>query len=318
MGIFDWFFGLKNKKRSDNYYTNGQIKKEEKEITRSSKTHTYMVTEYYENGDIKSHRIYNNGRCTIGYLDPSGKTNEVVESEKTELDERTKKILTALEATHKKQKDKTLDDKIKDGSILWEMELGRMGRKKSKKEDKVEEKNKDIDQNKKQEKNDQCICIKSRNNLKKVNLQIYHSFKENFMSEVVVDISKRKEVVFTSNSHDECNDWINQDLVFKGNKKLNGKHKYIFETGFEYYEGEWKDGRKNGYGVWKDTEYGDIHEGQWKDGKQNGIGTYKDSNGKIITGDWKDGKIEIEDITYSEENGKVLIEGGEILINKKK
>jgi antitoxin component YwqK of YwqJK toxin-antitoxin module len=159
--------------------------------------------------------------------------------------------------------------------------------------------------------NDQCICIKSRKSVIKINLEIYSSMKDDFKDWVVVDISNRKDVVFTSDSNDECKDWINEDLVLIENKKLSGKHKYIFENDVEYYEGEWKDGKRKGSGVWKDTEYGDSHEGQWKDGKQNGIGTYKDSNGKIITGDWKDGKIEIEDITYSEE-------GGEILINKKK
>jgi antitoxin component YwqK of YwqJK toxin-antitoxin module len=152
------------------------------------------------------------------------------------------------------------------------------------------------------------VSFKERSSLKYNQLKIYHHLKKDFKKEIVVDISNRKDVVFTSDSYDECKDWINEDLVIIENKKLNGKHKYMFENGVEHYDGEWKNGKKNGYGVLKDTKYGDSHEGQWIDGKQNGIGTYRDSSGKIITGDWKDGKIDLKDITYSKENGKVLID----------
>ena len=152
------------------------------------------------------------------------------------------------------------------------------------------------------------VSFKERSSLKYNQLEIYHHLKKDFKKEIVVDISNRKDVVFTSDSYDECKDWINEDLVIIENKKLNGKHKYMFENGVEHYDGEWKNGKKNGYGVLKDTKYGDSHEGQWIDSKQNGIGTYRDSSGKIITGDWKDGKIDLKDITYSKENGKVLID----------
>ena len=176
---------------------------------------------------------------------------------------------------------------------------------KSKKEDTIKEKITDLEVS--ENKNNQCICFKDRKSLKFSHLQIYGSFKKEDKDWVVVDITKRKEVVFTSDSHDECKDWKDDELILKGGDKLNGHHKYVHENG-EVYEGEWKDGKKNGGGVLISSEHGDRYEGEWKDGKQNGIGTYKDSSGKIISGNWKNGDIEKEDMTYYEEKGKVLID----------
>ena len=287
MGIFDWFFGLKNKKRSDNYYTNGQIKKEEKEITRSSKTHTYMVTEYYENGDIKSHRIYNNGRCTIGYLDPSGKTDEVVESEKTELDERTKKILTEYNETHKKQKDKTLDDKIKDGSILWEMELGRMGRKKSEKEDTVEVKTKDIDQEEKQD-NKESKSRVSVNDTEDIGI-VTHYNGIPFTGIMFWEYEN-------GNTEGECEminglkNGVSKTYYENGQLKrfenykednLNGIVKFYDKNGQLEIEGRSNGGDKK-YGLWKFYSQGNlITEGTFKKNKKDGVWKKYDENGQI-------------------------------------
>ena len=176
---------------------------------------------------------------------------------------------------------------------------------KPKKEDTIKEKITDLEVS--ENKGNQCICFKDRRSLKFSHLQIYGSFKKEYKDWVVVDITKRKEVVFTSDSHDECKDWKDDKLILKGGDKLNGQHKYVHENG-DVYEGEWKDGKKNGVGVLISSEHGDRYEGEWKDGKQNGIGTYKDSSGKIISGNWKNGDIKKEDMTYYKEKGKVLIE----------
>lgn len=43
------------------------------------------------------------------------------------------------------------------------------------------------------------------------------------------------------------------------NGKVNGKGVYNWVNG-DNYDGEWKDGQKHGYGVWKNTE-GDRYIG---------------------------------------------------------
>ena len=53
----------------------------------------------------------------------------------------------------------------------------------------------------------------------------------------------------------------------KSNMLPNPYHRHLF------YEGEWKDGKKHGYGLYKYYD-GTIYEGEWKDGKKHGEGTY--------------------------------------------
>ena len=58
------------------------------------------------------------------------------------------------------------------------------------------------------------------------------------------------------------------------------------------YVGEWKNGRKDGQGTitWSD---GEKYEGQWKDGEKNGQGTFIHGKGKLegqkYEGEYKDG-----------------------------
>ena len=59
------------------------------------------------------------------------------------------------------------------------------------------------------------------------------------------------------------------------------------EYGSDYfYEGNFKNGEKDGYGkqVWNDNE---IYEGEWKCAKYDGYGIYYYSNGKKYIGEWR-------------------------------
>ncbi len=49
-------------------------------------------------------------------------------------------------------------------------------------------------------------------------------------------------------------------------------HTFGEESG-DRYEGEWKDGKRDGRGTYYSAN-GDRYEGQWKDNKQHGRGTY--------------------------------------------
>jgi len=56
------------------------------------------------------------------------------------------------------------------------------------------------------------------------------------------------------------------------------------------YSGDFKDGKQNGSGAffWPN---GARYEGEWKDNKQNGQGTYYYTNGAFKTGRWVDGNL---------------------------
>merc|ERR1711991_945252 len=56
------------------------------------------------------------------------------------------------------------------------------------------------------------------------------------------------------------------------------------------YEGNYKDGLKNGYGKMVFPS-GDVYEGMWVDNKMHGEGTYTyKSSGDIYSGAWEDSK----------------------------
>ena len=54
------------------------------------------------------------------------------------------------------------------------------------------------------------------------------------------------------------------------------------------YKGNWKDGKKNGYGEVKWDGGGD-YKGNWKDGEENGYGVKTWSDGSIYNGNWEEG-----------------------------
>jgi len=71
----------------------------------------------------------------------------------------------------------------------------------------------------------------------------------------------------------------------------NGKRKVRFE-------GEYKDGRENGYGIYEYAD-GSRYEGEWKDGNHHGHGIYEFANGSRYEGGWKDGKFHGYGIRYN-------------------
>lgn len=62
------------------------------------------------------------------------------------------------------------------------------------------------------------------------------------------------------------------------------------EIGQEYYEGEWKNDKMEGIGVYHYSN-GDIYEGEWKDNLHNGLGGYTFTDGSKYDGDWKDHRM---------------------------
>jgi hypothetical protein len=71
--------------------------------------------------------------------------------------------------------------------------------------------------------------------------------------------------------------------------KLDGEGTAILPSG-NRYDGMYKDGEKNGHGVfvWSDGRY----DGAWKDNKPDGFGTLTKSDGTGHAGEWKQGCLE--------------------------
>lgn len=81
--------------------------------------------------------------------------------------------------------------------------------------------------------------------------------------------------------------------------KRNGWGKYTWANG-DYYEGEWKDGKKNGNGAvycYAKKHYGEeylkySYDGEWKDDKMHGHGIYSEGDkgytyfAKVFEGEW--------------------------------
>ena len=72
---------------------------------------------------------------------------------------------------------------------------------------------------------------------------------------------------------------------------FNGTGKRVYENG--YYEGEFKDGKKHGQGVYTYPS-GDKYVGEWKNGEMHGEGTYTHANGYKEKMIFKDG-VDVSD-----------------------
>ncbi|XP_058963268.1 radial spoke head 1 homolog [Pocillopora verrucosa] len=73
------------------------------------------------------------------------------------------------------------------------------------------------------------------------------------------------------------------------NGKRNGNGKYTFLKSKARYEGEYSNGQKCGQGKFWYPD-GSIYEGTWAEGLRNGYGKYTYANGDVYEGMWKDGR----------------------------
>jgi len=70
--------------------------------------------------------------------------------------------------------------------------------------------------------------------------------------------------------------------------KRNGRGIYIYPDGSRY-TGEWRNGQKHGWGIYKWTN-GNQYEGEWANGDRHGSGTLVFADGGIYRGTWVNGK----------------------------
>lgn len=90
-----------------------------------------------------------------------------------------------------------------------------------------------------------------------------------------------------------------------GEEKDGKAHGYGRSIGIDIYEGDFVNGKIEGYGnyIWQQPEYkGDVYEGNFKEGHMHGQGTIYFANGEIYSGEWKN--------SVMEGNGKFLFSNG--------
>jgi len=86
-------------------------------------------------------------------------------------------------------------------------------------------------------------------------------------------------------------EWKEGDRDGKGTLTLNDG---------SFYEGEWKDNFMQGQGT-KTWPNGQKYEGEWKEGEKDGQGTHTWSSGNVYEGEWKGG--EMWNGTFSDKDG---------------
>ena len=81
---------------------------------------------------------------------------------------------------------------------------------------------------------------------------------------------------------------VKREYIIFGDYIIEGVGILTYSDG-DKYEGEWKDGQKNGQGTYTWSN-GNKYVGEFKNGIQHGQGTLTFPNGKKFKGKWKDGK----------------------------
>jgi len=121
------------------------------------------------------------------------------------------------------------------------------------------------------------------------------NYKYTLNEEEQIEFLKSKHadyVVFDNLGYSSTNRYLYPAMVkypgkFKELLHLKDPDTHLFKfTPDNGYTGEWKDGQKNGKGVYV-YQNGHKYDGEWKDNKRNGFGKYSWLNGKYFEGEWK-------------------------------
>ena len=116
----------------------------------------------------------------------------------------------------------------------------------------------------------------------------YVNFPRNFRYDWAKKNGKPTGIAQVYTSNNKC--------VYQGpikNRKPHGKEgKWFYNNGVLRYDGNWKDGKRNGKGKSFGVDGGLCYDGNWKDGKKDGKGKYYNDGDLLYDGNWKDGKMD--------------------------
>mmetsp|Transcript_18934 Transcript_18934/g.34300 ORF Transcript_18934/g.34300 Transcript_18934/m.34300 type:complete len:476 (-) Transcript_18934:2-1429(-) len=96
-------------------------------------------------------------------------------------------------------------------------------------------------------------------------------------------------------------DWVRGPVGTAAPPKriLNSEDNHFFYS----YDGEWKNGRMDGWGTYKFAD-GHTYKGKWKDGRMHGEGVAEYSSGHVYTGSWAHGKYHGRGLFEYDQAGK--------------
>ena len=134
----------------------------------------------------------------------------------------------------------------------------------------------------------------SNNNIKPKNISFNYVTKKypngNYKGYILNDKREKTGIMIFDNGAKYEGQWKNDKKNGKG--VFTSSHYYDCENfvGMKY-EGEFKDDKFDGYGITTYTN-GDRYEGEWKNNKQYGSGTVTYFNGEKYEGEWKEGMFD--------------------------
>ena len=127
--------------------------------------------------------------------------------------------------------------------------------------------------------------------------ELEESIEEKDKKEKEVSISQRNLVKIESLKLGE-----KYNLKIEGEKR-EGQGKYIYKNG-DIYEGNWKNNKKEGKGVYYFNQKGEKYKGNFFDDYPNGKGIYYYKNGDRYEGMFKDGKEHGEGTIFYADGGR--------------
>ena len=113
---------------------------------------------------------------------------------------------------------------------------------------------------------------------------------------------KNKEGVYQAVKHRIKSIWVTEDEIDESSEDddsrcvsgdcENGYGVYKFSDDWEgdIYKGNFKDGKRHGYGTYYWSE-GSKYEGNWSNGNQHGEGKYTFADGEVTEGEWSNGEF---------------------------
>ena len=133
--------------------------------------------------------------------------------------------------------------------------------------------------------------------------ELFYLFSQKYVTNYKYTLNEEEQIEFLKSKH--------ADYVVFDNLGYSSTNRYLYPAMIKYpgkfkellhlkdpdthlfkftpelgYTGEWKDGKKNGKGVYV-YQNGHKYDGEWKDNKRNGFGKYIWPDGKYFEGQWK-------------------------------
>lgn len=132
-------------------------------------------------------------------------------------------------------------------------------------------------------------------------IEISNHLSENIQSSVKNDLPFRKNRSYSSlpSPKKKFNQENSELRDFDSSHNLvNGFRVSHYNKTGDRYEGKYKNGKRNGFGVYL-FHSGDKYSGQWKDGTMHGKGSWIWSNGDSYEGDFERGQMTGNGVLHS-------------------